>query len=150
MTWHQEDIALRLFLLSALLLLATGLPSQAQAPVANDDDYWVARINSAAQVVAARLDHAARHTGICIRKSRSTMPPLYTTFPYGLKFVVPPEAPNTSRIRAARANAAGTITAAWLRYTGEVNAACIEVNQELKFPKIDTQEFYLKIVGDGT
>ncbi len=116
--------------------------------VPNDDEYWVQRINSAAQVVSARLDHAARHTGICIRKSRPSMPELYSSFPYGLDFVVPPEAPKTSRVRAARAQAAGTITAAWLRYTGEVNAACIEVNQELKFPKINTQETYFKIVGD--
>ena len=138
---------MRNLLLALFVLLATGLPCQAQ-PQANDDDYWVQRINSAAQVVAARLDHAGRHTGICIRKSRSSMPPLYTSFPYGIKFVVPDEAPRTARIRGARAQAAGTITAAWLRYTGEVNAACIEVNQELKFPKVNGEETYLKILGD--
>ena len=76
------------------------------------------------------------------------MPPLYTSYPYGRQFVIPDGAPQTARIRAARAQAAGTITAAWLRYTGEVNAACIETNQDLKFPKIDGQETYLKILGD--
>lgn len=130
-----------------ILILWLALPLWSQ-PSPNDDDYWVQRINSAAQVVSARLDHAARHTGICIRKSRSSMPPLYTSFPYGINFVVPEGAPNTSKVRAARAQAAGVITSAWLRYTGEVNAACIEVNQELKFPKIDGQETYLKILGE--
>lgn len=131
------------------LALCLGLtllqPAYAQA---NDDDYWVQRIVSAAQVVSARLDHAGRHTGLSIRKGRSSMPPLYSSYPYGLKFVVPDEAPTTAKIRAARAQAAGIITAAWLRYTGEVNAACIEVNQELKFSKIDGQETYLKILGE--
>ncbi|MBT9582146.1 hypothetical protein IV102_02285 [bacterium] len=137
---------LRTWTMASILLTAT-LPGWAQ-PAPNDDDYWVQRIGSAAQVVAARLDHAGRHTGICIRKSRSSMPPLYTTFPYGISFVVPEGAPSTSKVRAARAQAAGTITSAWLRYTGEVNAACIEVNQELKFPKIEGKEFYLKILGE--
>jgi hypothetical protein len=129
------------------VLLTVSLAGSAQ-PVANDDEYWVQRISSAAQVVSARLDHAGRHTALCIRKSRATMPPLYSSFPYGIGFVVPEGAPNTSKVRAARAQAAGTITSAWLRYTGEVNAACIEVNQELKFPKIEGQDFYLKILGD--
>ena len=134
------------FLLTALccgFLVGTGI-----AQPANDDDFWVQRINSAANVVAARLDHAGRHTGLCIRKSRPSMPPLYSSFPYGLNFVVPDAAPKTSKVRAARAQAAGTITSAWLRYTGEVNAACIEVNQELKFPKVEGQEVYLKILGE--
>lgn len=128
-------------------VMVASLPGWCQ-PVANDDEFWAQRIQSAAQVVSARLDHAARHTALCIRKSRSTMPPLYSSFPYGLDFVVPPGAPNTAKVRAARAQAAGVITSAWLRYTGEVNAACIEVNQELKFPKIEGQETYLKILGD--
>jgi hypothetical protein len=133
-------------LLALCLTLSLARPGFVQPP--NDDDYWVQRINSAAQVVSARLDHAGRHTALCIRKNRPSHPPLYTTFPYGLEFVVPPGAPQTSRVRAARAQAAGVITAAWLRYTGEVNAACIEVNQELKFPKIDGEQTYLKILGD--
>ena len=129
----------------ALLILLLTLTAFAQP---NDDEYWAQRILSAAQVVSARLDHAGRHTALCIRKARQSMPPLYTTFPYDLKFIVPVGAPQTSRVRAARAQAAGTITSAWLRYTGEVNAACIEVNQELKFPKIDTQKMYFQILGD--
>ena len=135
-----------MFLRAVILFLMLSLSCWAQNP--NDDEYWVHRINSAAQVVSARLDHAARHTSLCIRKSRPSIPPLYSTFPYGLQFVVPDEAPKTSRVRGARAQAAGTITAAWLRYTGEVNAACIDVNQELKFPKINTEEMYFKILGE--
>ena len=127
------------------LALATALWAQ---PAPNDDEYWVQRINSAATVVSARLDHAGKPTAICIRKSRASMPALYKSFPYGIQFVVPEGAPNTSRVRAARAQAAGTITAAWLRYTGEVNAACIEVNQDLKFPKVNGDETYLEILGE--
>ena len=130
---------------SVLLLLLLTLTAFAQP---NDDEFWAQRILSAAQVVSARLDHAGRHTALCIRKARPSMPPLYTSFPYDLKFIVPEGAPQTSRVRAARAQAAGTITSAWLRYTGEVNAACIEANQELKFPKIDTQKMYFQILGD--
>ncbi|MCW5871660.1 MAG: hypothetical protein KIS61_30695 [Candidatus Eremiobacteraeota bacterium] len=130
---------------SALLILLLTLTACAQP---NDDEFWAQRILSAAQVVSARLDHAGRHTALCIRKSRSSIPPLYTTFPYDLQFIVPEGAPQTSRVRAARAQAAGTITSAWLRYTGEVNAACIEANQELKFPKIDTQKMYFQILGN--
>ena len=130
---------------SALLILLLTLTAWAQP---NDDEFWAQRILSAAQVVSARLDHAGRHTALCIRKARPSMPPLYTSFPYDLHFVVPEGAPQTSRVRAARAQAAGTITSAWLRYTGEVNAACIEANQELKFPKIDTQKMYFQILGE--
>jgi hypothetical protein len=130
---------------SALLILLLTLSAWAQP---NDDEFWAQRITSAAQVVSARLDHAGRHTALCIRKARPSMPPLYTTFPYDLPFIVPEGAPQTSRVRAARAQAAGTITSAWLRYTGEVNAACIEANQELKFPKIDTQKMYFQILGN--
>lgn len=132
---------------SVLLILLLTLSAFAQP---NDDEFWAQRILSAAQVVSARLDHAGRHTALCIRKARPSMPPLYTSFPYDLKFIVPEGAPQTSRVRAARAQAAGTITSAWLRYTGEVNAACIEANQDLKFPKIDTQKMYFQILGDGT
>lgn len=128
-----------------LLILLLSLTAFAQP---NDDEFWAQRILSAAQVVSARLDHAGRHTALCIRKARPSMPPLYTSFPYDLKFIVPEGTPQTSRVRAARAQAAGTITSAWLRYTGEVNAACIEANQELKFPKIDTQKMYFQILGD--
>ena len=130
---------------STLLILLLTLSACAQP---NDDEFWAQRILSAAQVVSARLDHAGRHTALCIRKARPSMPPLYTSYPYDLKFIVPDGAPQTSRVRAARAQAAGTITSAWLRYTGEVNAACIEANQELKFPKIDTQKMYFQILGD--
>ena len=130
---------------SVLLILLLTLSACAQP---NDDEFWAQRILSAAQVVSARLDHAGRHTALCIRKARPSIPPLYTSFPYDLKFIVPDGAPQTSRVRAARAQAAGTITSAWLRYTGEVNAACIEANQELKFPKIDTQKMYFQILGD--
>ncbi len=130
---------------SVLLILLLTLSACAQP---NDDEFWAQRILSAAQVVSARLDHAGRHTALCIRKARPSMPPLYTSYPYDLKFIVPDGAPQTSRVRAARAQAAGTITSAWLRYTGEVNAACIEANQELKFPKIDTQKMYFQILGD--
>lgn len=129
----------------ALLILLLTLTAFAQP---NDDEYWAQRILSAAQVVSARLDHAGRHTALCIRKARASMPPLYSSYPYDLKFIVPEGAPQTSRVRAARAQAAGTITSAWLRYTGEVNAACIDANQELKFPKIDTQKMYFQILGD--
>ena len=128
-----------------LLILLLSLTAFAQP---NDDEFWAQRILSAAQVVSARLDHAGRHTALCIRKARPSMPPLYTSFPYDLKFIVPEGTPQTSRVRAARAQAAGTITSAWLRYTGEVNAACIEANQELKFPEIDTQKMYFQILGD--
>ncbi len=128
-----------------LLILLLTLNACAQP---NDDEFWAQRILSAAQVVSARLDHAGRHTALCIRKARPSMPPLYTNYPYDLKFIVPDGAPQTSRVRAARAQAAGTITSAWLRYTGEVNAACIEANQALKFPKIDTQNMYFQILGD--
>ncbi|MBN9418827.1 MAG: hypothetical protein J0I12_25470 [Candidatus Eremiobacteraeota bacterium] len=128
----------------ALLILLLSLSAFAQP---NDDEYWAQRILSAAQVVSARLDHAGRHTAQCIRKARPSMPPLYSSYPYDLKFIVPDDAPQTARVRAARAQAAGTITSAWLRYTGEVNAACIDANQELKFPKIDTQKMYFQILG---
>jgi hypothetical protein len=130
------------FLIWCLLLtgLAFAQPS--------DDEFWVQRILSSASVVSARLDHAGRHTALCIRKGRGSAPPLYSTFPYGIQFVVPEDAPKTARVRAARAQAAGTITSAWLRYTGEVNAACIEANQDLKFPKVDGRDTYLKILGE--
>ena len=59
-----------------LLFLLAASPAWAQP---NDDDYWVQRIVSAAQVVSARLDHAGRHTGICIRKGRPSVPPLYAS-----------------------------------------------------------------------
>lgn len=130
---------------AALLILLLSLAAYAQP---NDDEYWAQRILSAAQVVSARLDHAGRHTAQCIRKARTSTPPLYTSYPYDLKFIVPDDAPQTARVRAARAQAAGTITSAWLRYTGEVNAACIDANQELKFPKIDTQKMYFQILGN--
>ena len=130
---------------SVLLILLLTLSACAQP---NDDEFWAQRILSAAQVVSARLDHVGRHTALCIRKARPSIPPLYTSYPYDPKFIVPDGAPQTSRVRAARAQAAGTITSAWLRYTGEVNAACIEANQELKFPKIDTQKMYFQILGD--
>lgn len=128
-----------------LLVLLTSLCASAQP---TDDDFWVQRINSAASVVSARLDHAAKHIALCIRKGRGSMPTPYTSYPYGLSFVVPDGAPHTTRVRAARAQAAGTITSAWLRYTGEVNAACIDANQKLLYPKIEGQETYLKILGD--
>ena len=101
---------------SVLLILLLTLSACAQP---NDDEFWAQRILSAAQVVSARLDHAGRHTALCIRKARPSMPPLYTSYPYDLKFIVPDGAPQTSRVRAARAQAAGTITSAWLRYTGK-------------------------------
>ena len=137
---------MRYFIVILMLLLSLSAWSEGAPPT--DDDYWTQRILSAAQVVSARLDHAGRHTGICIRKSLPSAPPLYASYPYGLSFVVPEGAPNTSKVRAARAQAAGIITSAWLRYTGEVNAACLETNQKLRFPKIDGQETYLKILGE--
>ena len=131
-----------------LIVLSLFFAPLAAWPQTNDDEYWFQRIVSAAQVVSARLDHAGRHTGLCIRKGRSSAPPLFESFPYGLRFVVPEGAPNTARVRAARAQAAGIITSAWLRYTGEVNAACIEANQTLRFSKTNADQIYLHILGD--
>lgn len=128
-----------------LCLLLAALPAFGQ-PVPNDDEYWAQRILSSANVVSSQLDHQGRVAGISIRRNHAP-PTLLQSWPYGPAFVFPENLPSTTRVRAARAQAAGVITQAWLRYTAEINAACLESNQPLKYPEVNGEEIYQKIMG---
>jgi len=127
-----------------LVLCLSGLLSA--QPVPNDDEFWAQRITTSAAVVSSQLDHQGRLAGIAMRRNQK-VPDLLESWPFGTAFVFPENLPTSTRIRSARAQAAGTITQAWLRYTAEINAACLETNQALRYPTVSGEQVYQLILG---
>ena len=124
-----------------LLFFLAAMPAFAQTA---DDDFWVQRTVGAATVISAQLDYAGKITAMAIRKNQPGQMMLFTTPNLDL---MPSSPASTARVKTARAQAAGMIGAAWMRYCGEVNAACIDTNQAPRIKETDPKEIYEKIVG---
>ena len=125
-----------------VLFLLLAVPAFAQPPA--DDDFWVQRTVGAATVISAQLDYAGKITAMAIRKNQPGQMMLFSTPNLDL---LPSSPASTARVKTARAQAAGMIGAAWMRYCGEVNAACIDTNQPPRIKETDPKEIYEKIVG---